>query len=186
MIGGADVSSILPGDFVLPSEEPTMSETLFVNLTSLDLAVTDDSYSMTGTPASATDIDYAPQIMTYSAMMRFSIDADGEDKREVNLELKHNVNFVTAYPCVTSPDALKLTNLGNIFDGPGSPAKSPRDFTGMYDCICNTDLLTINRSSTTQSIHIYQIPSLISALLPATNNRISFITTPITDRCSTL
>lgn len=130
VIGGADSSSVLPGDFVLPSEEPSISEALSVNLTSLDLAVTDDSNSVIGTP---TDIDNRPSIMTYSAMMRFSIDTDGEDKREVNLELEHNINFVSAYPCVTSPDAMKLASHGNMLNNSYSPTGSPRDFTGMYD-----------------------------------------------------
>jgi len=131
VIGGADSSSVLPGDFVLPSEEPALSEPIFVSLTSLDLVLTDDSNSIIETPTSEADIDNASTIMTYSAMMRFSVDADGEDKREVNLALTHAVNFVTAYPCVTSPGALKLANLWNTLNGVNSPTGSSRDFTGM-------------------------------------------------------
>ena len=131
IIGGADTSSVLPGDFVLPSEEPAISETLSVNLTSLDLCLADDSTSIIETPTSAADIDNTPAIITYSAMMRFSIDADGEDKREINLELRHNTNLVTAFPCITSPEALRLTSLENTHYGPNNPIGSPRDFTGL-------------------------------------------------------
>jgi len=36
-------------------------------------------------------------------MMRFSIETDGAGKKEINMALSHDINLVTAHPCVVSP-----------------------------------------------------------------------------------
>ncbi len=45
----------------------------------------------------------------YSAMIRFLIKFEGEERKEINIALNHDVLFVTAHPCVPSPymDILK-------------------------------------------------------------------------------
>ncbi|KAH8684296.1 hypothetical protein BGZ60DRAFT_523518 [Tricladium varicosporioides] len=104
VIGGADASSVLPGDFVIPSDE-SYQKPFTVTLESLDLfsAVDEDSNSTQETPTPNTEVTDVFKIQTYSAMMRFMIDSDKDTKREVNLALSHDVQFVTAHPCVPSP-----------------------------------------------------------------------------------
>lgn len=71
---------------------------------SLDLfsALDSEANSITETPGTETTETNAPGIKTYSAMMRFALEIEGEGK-EVNLALSHDVHFVTAHPCVASP-----------------------------------------------------------------------------------
>ncbi|QSZ36680.1 hypothetical protein DSL72_006561 [Monilinia vaccinii-corymbosi] len=103
VIGGADPSSILPGDFVLVYDAPTPNPPT-ITLESLDLFAV-DSDEMTPAeeePTPQTDTTTAPGIRTYSAMMRFLMDLDGDDKKEINIALTNDVHFVTAHPCVKS------------------------------------------------------------------------------------
>ncbi|APA11589.1 hypothetical protein sscle_08g063590 [Sclerotinia sclerotiorum 1980 UF-70] len=103
VIGGADPSSILPGDFVAVYDAPVLHPPSII-FESLDLFAV-DSDEMTPTeeePTSETDVTTAPSIKTYSAMMRFLMDLDGDEKREINVALTHDVHFVTAHPCVKS------------------------------------------------------------------------------------
>jgi len=137
VIGGADASSVLPGDFILPSEESTQKQALAIKLESLDLFVAAESVHTTPTkddPTPLSNFSETPGIQTYSALMQFSVDSDGEDKKEINLELRHDVKFVTAFPCVSSPHAEILKSpTGSSFAGQSpqySPTGSPRDFTG--------------------------------------------------------
>jgi hypothetical protein len=95
---------VLPGDFVLPSDESSQ-QPLSIKLESLNLFAAAESVHDTPTKETATplsDMSEPPEIRTYSAMMRFSVDADGEEKKEVNLALSNDVHFVTAFPCVSS------------------------------------------------------------------------------------
>lgn len=104
VIGGADTSSVLPGDFVLPSDEFSQKP-LLVKLESLDLFLAKDSGQTTPTKETSTPLSGTSElspILTYSAMMRFSVDADGEEKKEVNFVLSNDVYFVTAHPCIPS------------------------------------------------------------------------------------
>ncbi|KAH7308787.1 hypothetical protein BKA65DRAFT_519910 [Rhexocercosporidium sp. MPI-PUGE-AT-0058] len=111
LIGGADFSSVLPGDFILPSDEASQIA-ISVTFNSLDLFAAADSGHATPTddkPTPLSDISLPPTIKTYSAMMRFTIVSAGEEKKEVNVALNHDIHFVTAHPCMPSPhiDILK-------------------------------------------------------------------------------
>ncbi|KAF4630195.1 hypothetical protein G7Y89_g7946 [Cudoniella acicularis] len=103
VIGGADISSVLPGDFVIPSDE-SFQKPFSIVFESLDLfsAVDSDTSSVQETPTPLTEPTNSSRIQTYSAMMRFMIESS-EAKREINLALAHDVHFVTAHPCVPSP-----------------------------------------------------------------------------------
>ena len=119
MIGAADESSILPGDFILPSDEPSQ-KALWTSFESLDLFAADDTTPTTTTtgeddPTPGTEMSDAPRIQTYSAMMRFSMEVDGQEKKEISLSLTHDVHFVTAHPCVPSTHT-------EILQSPTSPS----------------------------------------------------------------
>ncbi|CZR51615.1 uncharacterized protein PAC_01492 [Phialocephala subalpina] len=123
VIGGADISSVLPGDFVLPSDE-SVQQPLSVILESLDLDLIDsvrDSPTEED-PTPLTDASDMPAIRTYSASMRFMVEIDGEKKKEVNISLSHDVHFVTAHPCVSSPHT-------EILKSPMSPSFQPLEQT---------------------------------------------------------
>jgi hypothetical protein len=120
VLGGADSSSILPGDFILPSDESTQPP-LSVTFESLDLFAADEP--LEGTPGEEsiitqtehTDTTDLPSIQTYSGMMRFSIVSDGEDKKEIDVAITHDIQFVTAHPCISPP-------LSDILRSPTSPS----------------------------------------------------------------
>ncbi|CAG8978110.1 hypothetical protein HYALB_00000783 [Hymenoscyphus albidus] len=103
VLGEADPSLVLPGDFIIPSDESTQKP-LSVIFESLDLFASLDSAanSVYETPGTETTEFVAPRIKTYSAMMRFSLDIEGKGKKEANLAVSHDVNFVTAHPCILS------------------------------------------------------------------------------------
>lgn len=75
-----------------------------ITFESLDLfAVDSDETTPTEEePTPQTEITTVPSIKTYSAMMRFLLSLDGDDKKEINVALTHDVHFVTAHPCVKS------------------------------------------------------------------------------------
>ncbi|RDL37019.1 Uncharacterized protein BP5553_04452 [Venustampulla echinocandica] len=111
VVGGADASSVLPGDFVSPSDD-ALQKSFSVTFESLNLFSEADSETdstQDPTPPTGTEVATSTKIKTYSAMMRFIVATDVEEKREVNLALSHDVQFVTAHPCVASPytDILK-------------------------------------------------------------------------------
>lgn len=117
VIGGADSSSVLPGDFIIPSDE-SIQQPLLIKLESLDLFAATDSVHTTPTketPTPLTDTSEPSGIRSYSASMRFSVDVDGEEKKEVNLDLSNDVYFVTAHPCVSSSHL-------NLLKSPTSPS----------------------------------------------------------------
>lgn len=123
VLGGADTSSVLPGDFILPSDFSTQPS-LSITFESLDLFSTAESVHSSSfvepTPLSDADSE-AANIQTYSAMMKFTILAEGEEKKEINVSLTHDVHFVTAHPCISSHHA-------EILKAPTSPsfrAQSP-------------------------------------------------------------
>ncbi|CAG8956546.1 hypothetical protein HYFRA_00003935 [Hymenoscyphus fraxineus] len=103
VLGEADPSLVLPGDFVVPPDESTQ-KSISVIFESLDLFSSLDSAatSVYETPGTETTDFFASKIKTYSAMMRFSLDIEGKGKKEANLALSHDVNFVTAHPCIPS------------------------------------------------------------------------------------
>ena len=116
VLGGAEQSTVLPGDFILPSDSSTQPP-LSVTFESLDLFATADSvHSKEEDLASPMSNDSdVPKIQTYSTLMRFSTLAEGEDKKEVNVSLTYDVFFVTAHPCIPSAHA-------EILKTPTSPA----------------------------------------------------------------
>jgi len=134
VIGGADFSSVLPGDFILPSDEASQTA-ISVTFESLDLFAAADSGQETPTEDHTTplsEVSLAPTIKTYSAMMRFTIVATGEDKKEVNVALNHDVHFVTAHPCVPSPhvDMLKTAMSPAFLPSPSSRSGNQDACTG--------------------------------------------------------
>lgn len=106
VIGGADASSVLPGDFLVPSDE-SIQEPLTVSFASLDLFSDDDSSEPTPGEDSSTmqteHTETTQSIQTYSGMMRFFVKVDGEEKKEINVAITHDVQFVTAHPCIPPP-----------------------------------------------------------------------------------
>jgi hypothetical protein len=107
VVGGADTSSVLPGDFIFPSDASHQAA-LSITFESLDLFSTAESVHSGSldepSPLSEADSDTA-NIQTYSAMMRFTSVAEGEERKEVNVSLMHDVYFVTAHPCIPSQHA---------------------------------------------------------------------------------
>jgi len=105
VIGGADITSVLPGDFTLPSDESTQPS-LSVIFESLDLFAADDLHEQTqadDNETQQTDTTDPPGIQTYSGMMRFSVEAELEEKKEIHVALTHDLQFVTAHPCIPPP-----------------------------------------------------------------------------------
>ncbi|TVY49935.1 hypothetical protein LOCC1_G000505 [Lachnellula occidentalis] len=132
LIGGTDASSILPGDFVFPSDE-SLQPPLAVNLECLQLIPVADSVqtSTDETPTPLTGNTDSPGIQTYSAMINFIIHGGKEAKKDVNLTLIYDARFVTAHPCIpsTEKDLLKsatTTSRNSSYESsvgsPGSPS----------------------------------------------------------------
>lgn len=125
--GGADTSSVLPGDFVLPSDE-SLQKHLAVTFESLDLFATSDPPHISGrdTPTPLTDATDSPKIQTYSAMIKFTIEIDGQDPKSIDVNLNHDVNFVTAHPCIPSHAyVLKSPTSPSFHTANESPMTSP-------------------------------------------------------------
>ncbi|KAG4428657.1 hypothetical protein IFR05_015863, partial [Cadophora sp. M221] len=134
LIGGADFSSVLPGDFILPSDEASQVA-ISVTFDSLDLFAATESGHETPTEENQTplsDLSLALTIKTYSAMMRFTIVSSGEEKKEVNVALNHDIHFVTAHPCVPSPhiDILKAAMSPPFTPNPSLRSGVHDSFTG--------------------------------------------------------
>lgn len=108
IVAGVHSSSILPGDFILPLEKSTTQEkALSVKLEALDFFTVDsgpitppEEEEEQPTPS---DLSETPTLQTYTAMMRFSVNVDGEPMREINVDLRCDVYFVCAFPCIPSP-----------------------------------------------------------------------------------
>jgi hypothetical protein len=152
VIGGADASSVLPGDFVLPSDE-SLQKALVVNFVSLDFfaAVESVHTSVGETETPLTGVTDSPNIQTYSAKMKFTVEADGEEHKSIYLALANDIHFVTAHPCVppSHTDVLKSPTSPSFHTPNESPTGSPRSpgspaLTSMYRCyvvsFCNWSL----------------------------------------------
>lgn len=120
VIGDSDTSSVLPGDFVIPRDEPVNLP--LITLASLDFFAAADSVLTTSTREESTpfsETSEASQIQTYSAMMRFSVTL-GEETKELHFALAHDVHFVTAHPCVSSNHTEALHSISSpvspVFD----------------------------------------------------------------------
>ncbi|TAQ88691.1 hypothetical protein B7494_g2965 [Chlorociboria aeruginascens] len=106
VIAGVDTSSVLPGDFTIPSDEPS-DEFLSIILKSLDLFAKEESVPVTPTreiptPTPLTESSEVPIIRTYSSSISFSISVGEAEEKQVTFNLKYDVNFVTGHPCVPS------------------------------------------------------------------------------------
>lgn len=132
LIGGTDASSVLPGDFVFPSDE-SLQQPLAVNLECLRLIPITDSVQTSADETPTPLTTDSPRIRTYSAMINFIIKVDGEEKKDVNLTLINDARFVTAHPCIpsTKTDLLKsptTPSRNNSYESstgsPGSPSLS--------------------------------------------------------------
>ncbi|EPE25525.1 hypothetical protein GLAREA_01437 [Glarea lozoyensis ATCC 20868] len=104
VIGGADAKSVLPGDFVLPSDEsiPRSFSTYFHSMKLLS-ASEPDPESVDDGFSSRSSSSGPAQTKNCSALMHFTIETDFERNREISLALRYDVRFVTAYPCLPSP-----------------------------------------------------------------------------------
>ncbi|RKF63655.1 putative helicase-like protein [Golovinomyces cichoracearum] len=104
VIAGTDSSSVLISDFVLPSDE-SIFPPIIVQFLFLDMLSTDNSAVL----KSGRDTDFLNtnknetkenKIPNFLSTARFSIEAAGEKKMELSIDLTHDVFFVTAHPCV--------------------------------------------------------------------------------------
>ncbi|KAG9237050.1 hypothetical protein BJ875DRAFT_184516 [Amylocarpus encephaloides] len=150
VLGGADFNSVLPGDFVLPSDE-SMQKPFSVDFESLDLFAAADSEANSIAEAISpfTDITGSSNIKTYSAMMRFKLDTENEGQREINLALHHDVNFVSAHPCVSSP-------YNDIIRTPTSPTFQISEHSSIRSVFANTGHL-LHKAFTYTRIHILDL-----------------------------
>lgn len=173
-MAGFDASSILPGDFNILSDELSDS-TLTIKLKSLSF--TRPVGSLPTSPSRETTSPVSeetkqPHIETYAAVARFSYILGGE-ARERCLNLRHDVRFVTAHPCVPNPQNLHLLNSKA---GPAMArlAGSP----GGSDSMCmstSPDIALLRNALTLHSVHplhkaftYLQVP--LSLLLTASPN----------------
>ena len=173
VIGGADASSVLPGDFIVPCDEPTQ-RLLSVTFESLDFFAAVDSAPGTPTKQTLTPLtngSEAPAIKTYSAMMRFSIEADAEAKKEVNVSLSNDVLFLTAHPCDPSQHTEMLKSpMSPSFQNPEAIYGS--EASGRLPCIqcldsTNIDSLVghpLHKAFTFTKISLYQLLSTPSSI----------------------
>jgi hypothetical protein len=168
---------VLPGDFILPSEASVQTQALAVKLESLDLFAAVDSVHTTPTKNISTDLTEITEtagIQSYSAVMRFSVDGDGEESKEIHLELRRDVHFVTAFPCVSShhTEMLKSPKSPSAHSPPHSPSDNPRDFTGTWEhchiCPIYPQYLISFRSSIAQGLYLRQSISLVPSNRPET------------------
>ena len=129
------MSSVLPGDFILPLETSHPAP-LSITFNSLDLFSSAESVHSDSLDVPSPlddDMSEMPKIQTYSATMRFTSIAEGEEK-EINVSLTHDVYFVTAHPCIPSPHAEVLktpTSPSFRAQSPTSISSSPK-FLGNY------------------------------------------------------
>jgi len=77
------------------------------------------------TPMSGVSVSGAPDIQTYSAMMRFTVIVAGGESRDMNFALSYDIHFVTAHPCVPSPNTRLLNSpTSPTFEIPDPPPES--------------------------------------------------------------
>jgi len=127
------MSSVLPGDFILPSDTSHQAP-LSITFNSLDLfSSTESVHSGSLDEASPiSDDSELAKIQTYSAMMRFTSISEGEEKKDFNVSLTHDVYFVTAHPCIPSPHAEVLkTPTSPSFTAQSPTSISAPKFLGM-------------------------------------------------------
>jgi len=108
VLGDTDPLFIYPADFIIPSENnyPEPPPRTNIQLRSLDLFAPVDSVQSTpGEEVMATpftDVSRLPEIHTYPASITFLVTENEDDPKDVTIGLSHDVQFVTAHPCVPS------------------------------------------------------------------------------------
>ncbi|KAH8811476.1 hypothetical protein F5884DRAFT_854823 [Xylogone sp. PMI_703] len=108
VVGGLDIASILPGDFNSVADEPT--EPLSITLQALHFFSAPNSIPtspLSEHPSPLSESVHQSTIQTCSAVMSFSFVLGGQT-RERSMKLKHDVQFVTAHPCVPCAEGLEL------------------------------------------------------------------------------
>ncbi|CRK39866.1 hypothetical protein BN1708_016753, partial [Verticillium longisporum] len=129
VLGDTDPSSVLPADFIIPSEsgysEPPPAMT--VELRSLNLYAPVDSVSTTPTESDMvtpfSENGTPPRLHTYPSSITFSVGLLGGDSQEYNFSLSKDVYFVTAHPCVPSARV-------KVVRSPSSPTIQQIDVSG--------------------------------------------------------
>lgn len=105
MLGNADPSSVLPADFIIPTENSYLEPppAVSIELRSLVFSPARDALD---TPPDERESGLAGdvskhKISTYSSSLTFSASRDGEEREHV-FSLSRDVYFVTAHPCAPS------------------------------------------------------------------------------------
>jgi hypothetical protein len=102
VLGDGDINSVLPGDFTLPVRDAQDTDVLEVKLESLELAAASDSTGKAPIPGSNDTEDFEiRKIRNCSATMKFAVTSGGYS-RVLIFNLRYDVYFVTAHPCVPS------------------------------------------------------------------------------------
>lgn len=102
VLGDSDINSILPGDFTFPVRDFLDTENFEVKLESLDLIAAGSSAGETPSPGSSDAQDFKTgKIIDCSATMRFVVKLGGRGT-ELDFDLRYDVHFVTAHPCIPS------------------------------------------------------------------------------------
>ncbi|POS88276.1 hypothetical protein EPUL_000894 [Erysiphe pulchra] len=117
IIAGADSSSILKGDFVLPSEKPIYPP-LNVKFLSLDMFASDDRIKpMYGTDSFVESLNddrfENSEFPLFSSTMRFLVESATHYQTDLSIDLAHDIFFVTAHPCISSGNTETLLNSTN-------------------------------------------------------------------------
>lgn len=163
VIGNGDWSSILPKDFIVPSENmysrPPPSN-VRIGLKTLNLAP--PTMSLQPTPASemaspfSFETSATRELLTYPASVSFIIAHDGiEEETEADIPLMNDVNFVTAHPC-TPPSKVKL------YRSPTSPTVQGVEVRG-FDDIASVSAPShiighpLHKSYTFKTIHLLDL-----------------------------
>ncbi|TDZ51700.1 hypothetical protein CTRI78_v007447 [Colletotrichum trifolii] len=154
VLGDADPNSVLPADFIIPSEnnyaEPLPS--LNIELLSLNLFAPIDSVRTTPTEETVftplSDMTRASDIHTYPASVSFSVGSLGGGTQEHNFSLLNDIHFVTAHPCapsshvkvLRSPSSPTIQQIDVDGSGFGGKSSSPATVTGhpLHKCFTYT------------------------------------------------
>ncbi|KAI0405474.1 hypothetical protein F4802DRAFT_561931 [Xylaria palmicola] len=174
VLGDADLSDVLPADFIIPHEATYPNRppcNIRIDLKSLNLRAATSSNSpptsieQTG---SSVDTEKATKPQTYTASMSFSMSHDTtDDDVDFDFPLINDVYFVTGHPCAassyvkylkspSSPTIHQIDVGGHDFNGKPSSAANitghPLHRFYTYTAIHLIDLLTRPTSSTLEDL----------------------------------
>ncbi|KAL1875687.1 hypothetical protein VTK73DRAFT_9942 [Phialemonium thermophilum] len=129
VLGGADPTSVLPADFIIPFENIYKQPPpyLTIELKSLNLYAPVDSVHTTPTGETPfSEVSKPPGIQAYTASITFRVSEEAGDQspgKDLTFSLSNNVHFVTAHPCVPSSRI-------KIIKSPSSPTVQQVDISG--------------------------------------------------------